>query len=137
MVGKTSHMNIQNRFRQSTITLCLSVFLAGACTTLSARDAVAAEIPNRCSFAYATAGFRVADMISAMLTKLDSNEQIQLAQASVNLSRELQCPVAEMVSVIDCMVDIVVNNKGANPDQVDAVKCVVKETGQNFPNLVD
>ena len=95
----------------------------------------AADVPNRCMYIYAAAGFRFADMVSSQVRQLDAVEQMRVAEVAISLSRELQCPVDNVTATVDCTLDQVIKNKGAKPDYIDVVQCVESATGRKFPQI--
>jgi hypothetical protein len=117
--------------------IAVVLILGSIAHTSNSLTSVAAvkKLPDRCAYTYAAAGYRVGSMVSSQIKKSNADNKIQQALESVSLAKELQCPVTEMTKVIDCVVDLVRQSSGEEPEPIGVIECIEKITEQDFPKL--
>ncbi|MDA4845139.1 hypothetical protein [Hoeflea poritis] len=104
----------------------------------SSQAAPAAQtIPDRCAYAYAAASYRVAFMIHKQITRFGDADALERAYHAVQLSRDLNCPVEPMLNAIDCTVSLLIDGGGSEVTEPEAVECVSRQLGREFPKLGD
>lgn len=107
------------------------VFMA----VVPAGPAIAAEIPDRCAYAYAAASYRFGAMVSAQASKVFTPEELTLANRAIELARGAECPVPQLTQSIDCAVKAVQDNNGSKFEPSLAVACVEAAIGREFPRV--
>ncbi len=116
------------------LTVSSIVTMAFALMPVNSLRAEETKIPDRCMYAYAEAGYQVATMVAAQISKLEAKAETQAAATALSVSRDLQCPVDPVTMTVDCTVAFVVSAGGKVVSFVDLIDCVEKAAGRPFPS---
>ncbi len=116
----------------------LPMVAAGIVLVLPAPSTLSAEpLPDRCAYIYAAATYNMAFLVHKQINELGDPEAARRAHISIQLARNLECPVEPMLAAVDCAVSLVRENGGAEVTEPQAVACVAEAMGSPFPRVSD
>lgn len=125
------------RGKLNRLLLAAMLLLTPALGTSASHAQATTELPERCSYIYASATHRMAAVMVGLVNRADAYTELRYAQDAVQLSINLDCPKAPMLKSIDCAIDLVKRQQGTMLDVTQSIQCVEESTGQPFPRFSD